>query len=268
MSAAGAIRAARRRARLDGRDGAPRDAGLTIAEMTVTMLIMSIVIAATATLAIGFNRTAAENMARQEQIDVARAAVDAMSRTLRTAIKPAQLPIACGAGCTQDAFLEGRATSVRFYANIDNPGNTVGPSQITYTLVTSGPDAGTLVEKIQTPDSNVPGPSGYSYCNAEAAGASAQCKARLRVRPIATGVIASDARPIFAYYDTTGSRMTPPAGGTLTVDRLARVLSIEVRLEVQQQQGAHRVPATEYVQRIVMPNAQAVVRQQQEEENA
>lgn len=239
------------------------DAGISLTELVVTMLVLSIVVIATTSLTIGFSRTNAENMSRQEQIDTARSAVESMSRTIRAAIKPSQLT-GCGAGCTEDAFLVGSATAVRFYANVDNSGNSVGPSRVAYELSTTGATAGQLIESIQVPDSPTPTVSGYQYCNATAPSASEACKARLKTRPVAFGVQAGDAAPIFKYYDASGTRMTPPTSGSLTNSELARVLSVEMVVTVQAQNATRAVPTT-YIQRIMLPNAQAVIRQGEEE---
>lgn len=240
-----------------------RDAGMSLTELVVTMMIMSFVVAGTVSLTIGFHRTTAQNMSRQEQIDTARAAVESMSRTVRAAVKPAQLIGSCP-GCVEDAFLEGRPTSVRFYSNVNNTGNAVGPSRVSYTLSTTGATAGQLIETIQIPDSPVPDSSGYDYCDATAASASAECTARARTRPIAFGVQADDLNPIFRYYDAVGVPLNPVAGASLTNDELARVLSIELVVQVQADNATQASPTT-YIQRVMLPNAKAVLRLSEEE---
>ncbi len=241
---------------------AAAEEGMSLTEVLVTMMVMSVIVAATVTLMIGFQRTSAQNVSRQQQIDSARFAVEAMSKTVRAAIKPAQLASSCST-CTEDAFLVGRTTAVQFYANINNDSNGVGPSRVTYTLGTTGATAGQLIETVQRPDSNVPGATGYVYCNATAAGATADCRARLASRPLAFGVQASDTAPIFKYYDSAGTALTPPAGGTLTTAQLAKVVSIELVVTVQAPNATRAAPTT-FVQRIVLPNAQAVIRMEEE----
>lgn len=251
-----AVRAALRSRGLEG------DRGTTLTELLVTLLIFSMVVAATITMAVGFARTNAENISRQDQIDSARASVQSMSRALRTAVMPSQLTSTC-VSYTQDAFVVGRDYAVQFYANLDNPGNSVGPSRVTYSIATSGADAGNLVEKVQRPDSNVPTASGYQYCDAEVSGASAACRARLTTRVLARGVQAGT--PVFKYYDRSGNRMSPTtAGGTLTAAELARVLAVELVVSVQAP-NATRADPTTYIQRITLPNAQAVLRQSEED---
>lgn len=246
---------ARTRARI-----ASGERGMTVVEMAVVMLILSIVLVATATLAIGFTRTNAENVSRQDQIDVARSAVERMSRVTRTAVKPSQLASTCTA-CTADAFMEAKPLSVKFYANIDNPKNSVGPSRVTYSVASSGPDAGVLIETLQTPDSKTPGSTGYVYCPATSPSASTECKNRLHTRRLAEGVSTSAA--VFTYYDTDGNQLVPPSSG-LSATALEQILSMELTVTVQSTNPVKPNPTT-YIQRITLPNAQAIIRQGEEE---
>jgi Tfp pilus assembly protein PilW len=233
------------------------DAGLSLTELLITMLVMSIIIVACTTLAIGFQRTNSSNVVRQDQIDVARSASEALSKTIRAAVKPSQLTTTCTA-CVQDAFIQAGATFVQFYANVNNTGNSVGPSRVTYAVTTAGPNTGDLVESVQRPDSNQPGASGYVYCDALAPSATVECKDRLTTRTVARRVVTS-AGPLFSYYDVGGLQMVPPTGGTLAAADLDRVLSIELAVRVQN--DATKAGVTTYIQRIMLPNSQAVIRQ-------
>jgi prepilin-type N-terminal cleavage/methylation domain-containing protein len=235
--------------------------GSSLTELLVVMLIMGIITAAVASLTIGFQRTNAQNITRQDQIDAARTAVERVSKTVRTAVKPSQLATTCAlAFCTEDAFMRAEDFSVQFYANLNNDKNLIGPSRVSYAVATSGATAGQLVEKVQRPDSNVPTSTGYAYCDAEAAAASADCKGRLSTRVITRGIQTPATTPLFKYYDTTGARLTTAAAtGTLTADQLEKVLSIELTVAVQSA-NAQAAPTT-YIQRVTLPNSQAVIRQ-------
>ena len=221
------------------------------------MMVLAVVVATTVSLTIGFQRTNAANTSRQDQIDVARTAVERMSKTVRTAVKPSQLSTCTG--CTADAFLSAGDFSVQFYANLDNSGNITGPSRISYSIATTGVDAAVLIEKAQVPDANPPTGSGYVYCDAEATGANAACKARLVTHRLAAGVSAVTGAPVFKYYDTAGTRMIPAAGASLTAAQMTTLLAVEVAVSVRSP-GATAVGPTTYVQRITMPNSQAVFR--------
>lgn len=244
------------------RRGACGDRGTTLTELNVTMIVMAVVVAAAASLIIGFSRSNAMNVARQEQIDTARFAVESVSKALRTAVKPAQVSPNC-ASCTEDAFLRGGNYSVAFYANLNNSGGSVGPSRVTYTVPTTGSNAGKLIETIQRPDTNVPTAGGYQYCNATAAGAPQACRDRYTWRILAEGVL-MDGAPLFRYYTRSSSTpLTVPAGTELTGAQLSQVIAIEIHINVQEP-AATRADPTTYVQRVALPNVQALLRPQEE----
>lgn len=238
-----------------------RERGTSLVELSITMLIMGVVVAATATLVIGAQQTNTQTTNRGDQIQEARNGVERMSHTLRASVMPSQLLSAC-AGCTEDAFIRGEAYEVQFYANIDNPGNSVGPSRVTYEIAETAPGVGNLVQTVQIPNSPIPTSSGYVYCN-PVTDTSPACQARVSSQIIARGVLVDASRPLLSYYDLTGAELVP-ASGALTSEQLRLVLAIEVHLKVQTQ-GSNRPQPTEYVQRIMLPNAQAIIRAGEEE---
>jgi Tfp pilus assembly protein PilW len=233
------------------------DRGTSLTELLVVMLILSFIVITTTSLTIGMHRTTAETISRQDQVDMGRSAVERMSKTLRTAVKPSQLLSNC-AGCTEDAFIRAQDLGVQFYANLDNTGNSVGPSRISYVVATTGADAGVLIEKVQVPDSNVPTATGYTYCDAESPGASASCQARLTTTRLAEGVQTDTGTPLFAYYDNDGNLMSTGSTG-LDASELNRLLSVEMVLTIQSTNTTKPHPTT-YIQRILLPNTQAVLR--------
>lgn len=245
---------------------AARDAGMSIVELIVTMTIFGIVIAATTALVIGVERTNAETVNRVDQIDSARTGAEHMARTLRTAVMPNQLASTC-VGCVEDAFVRGEAYSVQFYANLDNRANAVGPSRVTYIVEPTGTGVGNLIQTVQKPDSPTPDPdTGYRYCDARPeANPTPACLARVTRIVIARDVLTATGTPLLRYFDATGAPLLP-TGGALTAAQLARVLSVEVQLSTQDQRSIQPDPTT-YIQRVYLPNAHAVIRQGEEEEN-
>ena len=232
-----------------------KDAGTTIVELTVVMIILAFIVGATVTLANGFERTNAENTNRQDQLDMARVAVERMSKTLRTAVKPSQLKCE---GCTDtDAFVRGEDFAIQFYANLDNPDNSVGPSRVTYTIATTGADAGKLIERVQIPDSPDPNPN-YTYCDPDSPTATTTCKSHLHTQQLAVGVQTATGKPVFSYFRETGAAMLT-GGAALTPDQLEKLLSVEIQLTVQSTHAAKPKPTT-YVQRIMFPNSDAILR--------
>ena len=241
------------------------DRGTSLIELLVGMLILGMIIAATTTLTIGFQRTNAQNISRQDQLDIGRTATERLSKVVRTAVKPSQL-IDCVTPACDDvtAFISASTTGMQFYANLNNAGNVRGASRVTYSVATVGPDAGVLVEKVQLPDRDASGApilttNGYTYCNAEAGGASPACRANLTVRRVATGVVTNGPVPLFTYFDDQGSPFTLASGSSLTAAQIEKVLAIELSVRVQKA-GPSAAKPTTYIQRIQLPNAQAVLR--------
>jgi Tfp pilus assembly protein PilW len=226
-----------------------RDDGMTLVELSVSCLVLAIVMTSVGVLVFGANRLNSGNSARLEQVSQGRIALDAMTRTLRTAVLPSQLGAVCASGaaaddpsCATAAFVLGTSTSVQFYANIDNENNLIGPSKVTYTI-----SNGTLVETVQRPNPHAPTVFTYSYCTP-----SPTCA--VRTRTLARGV--ETTAPVFTYYDATPTKITT---ATLTAADLAKVDSIEVGVTVKKA-GKVKVRPTTFVQRVALPNADAVVR--------
>jgi len=246
------------RGRVGGPTGRPVDEGLSLVELAVTMMIMGIVVAATATLVIGAQRTNSQTIARLDQVESARTAVERMSRTLRASVMPSQLLVSC-AGCTEDAFIQGGDFGVQFYSNINNPGNTVGPSRVTYEVIATAPGVANLVQTIQIPNSRIS--TGYQYCN-PAVDTTPLCLSQVKKITVARNLLTATGFPMITYYDQSGDQLVP-TGGVLTAAQLGSVLSVELRVTVQQQ-VSYRAQPTTYIQRIMLPNAQAVIRQGEE----
>jgi type II secretory pathway pseudopilin PulG len=227
------------------------DAGITLVETAVTMLILGFVSASVMVLMNGAQKMSFENGARLDQINAGRVAIEAMSRNLRAAIMPSQLGSTCAdpllvndPSCAPAAFVSGTPTAVQFYANTDNANNVLGPSKVTYLL--GGVGGTELIERIQRADARPAGSTTYTYC-----APSPSCPVRERV--LARGVVTGT--PLFTYYDGAGTVMPQT---TLDANALARVDAIEVTVAVRSPRGAV-APAT-FLQRVALPNADTVVR--------
>jgi hypothetical protein len=224
---------------------------MSLTELLVTMFIATVVLSGTMTLVVGLQRTNAQNVSRTDQVDAARSAVERVIKTLRTSVMQSQLG---ATGSTADAFIQGEDYGVQFYGNLNNTGNTVGPSKVTYRIVATGAGLGELHETVQKPDSPIPSPAhGYEYTNT----------ANIVDTVVARDVLTSTGTAIFAYYDGSSTTPLPMAGGVLTSDQLGKVLAIEVTITVQAQTAQKALPTT-YMQRIMLPNAEAVIRQGEE----
>lgn len=231
------------------------DDGLTLVELIVSTVITALIAVLTTTLVIGVQQTNQQNVARQDQIDGARTAIAAMAKTLRAAVTPSQLSSACDDSCADiEAFEFGGTYKVQFHSNIDNPRNSVGPSRVTYEVITSGAQAGTLIETVQIPSSPKPSRSGYQYCQPGTTG----CDKSIVRRTLAKGVVSSG-DPVIRYFDRAGNELIPGPATSLSSAQLASVLSVELKVTVETLTGERPKPTT-YVQRILMPNRQEIVK--------
>lgn len=224
------------------------DAGVTMAELSVTALVLGMLVTVLITMVTAGQRISLGVHERLDQTNQATIAMERVTRNLRTAVLQSQLTTTCTLSvCTDAAFLVGSPTSVQFYADVNNPKNSVGPSRVTYQVVN-----GVLSETIQKPDSPTPDASGYHYCTP-----SATCIVRSTV--LATGVQTTS--PVFSYYTALNpnTAMAMGSGGVLTSGQLKLVDSIDVQLTVLDAGGANVAGAT-LLQRVALPNADSVVR--------
>jgi prepilin-type N-terminal cleavage/methylation domain-containing protein len=216
------------------------DDGFTLTELVVVMFILGVVLAVVQTTMVMTSRTVSDNNLRVSQTEQARAAMDAMSRSLRTAVLPAQLGGTCSA-CNVAAFVQATSTSVQFYADVDNDQNLVGPSRVTYVVTASGD----LTETVQPPDAHAPDNRSYTYC---APGPGCPVVSRVLARNVQA------TSPVFAYYDRTGAAL---AVVPLTAAELAAVDSVDLVLTVRGARTQHVNPVT-VTERVTLPNADAV----------
>jgi len=237
-------------ARLRRGSDRPDDAGFTLTEMVVAMVVLGVVLAGGFMVLTGAIRTAQATSSRVTDINNARLAVSAMSRTLRTAVLPSQLDDSASAGTITAAFIQGGPTSVQFYADVGNPavlptsGNTTyGPSQVSYTL-----NAGVLTQTIQPPLSHDVNNHDYQYCNPTLPG----CMVFTTV--LARGVDATAAKPLFVYYDATGNSL-----GALTASNLDDVDSIDIRVGMDTV-STGPMGTTSITTRVSLPNHESLLR--------
>ena len=218
-----------------------RDDGVSMPELMVTMLVMSVVLAGLATLFIGSLKTAVGTQARLEEVSDARIAVSSMGRTLRTAILPSQLYDS--ASTASAAFISADPRAISFYANVDNVNNAVGPTRVRYWV----DSAGVMYESKQVPDARAPGVTRFDYCTPGPG-----CTT-LTQKPIARGV-PTGSTPIFTYYDQLGNQLT---GCTLSATQMEQVDAIDIVLTVQRPRVAGN--GSTYTLRVALPNHDAVV---------
>jgi hypothetical protein len=195
---------------------AEEDSGVSLIEVIVTLGLTSSVIAmATSGLVIS-QRSLGANASRLDGISQNKVAIEAMGKTIRTAVEPRLLGSPCD---TCAAFIQGDNKKVKFFAALSSMIEPVGTAQTSYGPVkvsyTFG--AGKLTETEQLPDLHAPSDHNYTYCTPGATG----CVVRSRV--LAHNIV--DA-PVFTYYDQSGNVLALPL--ETSSDRLLAVDSIDV----------------------------------------
>ncbi len=237
-----------------------RDAGMTLVEMLVSMLITSIILAAVATTFIVVTRSTRISQNRLNQYNDGRVALEAMSRTLREAVLPSQDVVSgtCagvgGGGTCLSAFIQGTASSISFFSNIDNPATTVsagnnnlGPRKVSYSIDAKN----RLVQAIQVPDLHAWNNYNWQYSSC------AVVPSNCRTSVLANNVVQISGAPIFTYY-ANGAALT---GSTFSANDLAQVDSIDITFSVSAQPAGintSTVPTT-YLQRVALPNVDTYI---------
>ncbi|MCW2713550.1 MAG: hypothetical protein JWN88_597 [Frankiales bacterium] len=227
------------------------DGGFSLAELSVAMFISALVAAAAAGMVNMALQSSKASEARLTSINDARVGVESMSRSLRTAVLPRQLD----GTSTDNAFLKAAPQYVFFYANINNPDNTIGPSLVTYEVTA----AGGLVQTIQKPDPHLPSDHDYKYTCLPASTCSKT------TRTLATGV--TPAMTMFRFFDQTGAELAYttnsncPSATCLSTAAVEDVDAVEVKLVLQPPAGV-KIGSTTYVTRVALPNHDAIIREE------
>ncbi|HTY72455.1 MAG TPA: prepilin-type N-terminal cleavage/methylation domain-containing protein [Actinomycetes bacterium] len=215
------------------------DRGLTLVEMVVVTAILGVVLAMVQVTTVTAEKDVGSNATRLDEVQQAKVAMDSMSKNLRTSVLPSQLNGTCS-GCDSAAFIAGDVRSVQFYANLNNNANVVGPSQVSYSVSSTG----VLTEYVHGPNPHAATDYNYQYtCTAGTTG----CVVYTRV--LARHVVTSQV--LFTYYDASGAPISPPLDAT----ELPSVDSIDIVLKLQQTPAVAPVTLTE---RVALPNADAV----------
>lgn len=212
-------------------------------EMIVVISILGAVLAMVQSTSILAFKDVGSNATRLDQAQQAKVGIEAMSKVLRTAVLPSQLLGTCTL-CDLSAFLQGTTNSVSFYANVNNPNNTIGPSKASYTVDPADPK-GTLVEVIQPPNAHAVSDTNYQYCVASAPTCTTD-----KTRVVAYGV--TGLSTLFTYYDKNGAVLTPPLDAT----ELTQVDSMDIVLTIKR---SNLAKSTTLTQRVTLPNADSVV---------
>lgn len=233
--------------------GNDRDAGTTLPELLVVMSLFLLIGGLVATTTVFAQRQTGITETRQRNTDGARIAIEAMSKTMRTAIQPSQLQYGCltctGSVSGSSAVTSASTTSMRFYGNLDNAGG--GPTIVTFvTTLDAATGTGTLVQTLQKP--NAGSAPNFTYCTP---GPGCAVTSRTLVR----GIVWPVSPAMFTFYDVNGAVVPTLSDGSVAAANLADIDAVDVTLKVDTPTGYNNAPTT-VTNRIQMPNSDTSVR--------
>ena len=226
--------------RFRGRDRA-HDRGFTLAEVTISVVILGVVLAAVQTTLIVTQRTVSDQGVRIDQMQQSKQAIEGVTKVLRTAVLPSQLNASCSGCADLAAFIQGTPNSVQFYANINNDKNIIGPSRVSYQVNAQNE----LIETIQPPNPHAADDFNYQYCSP---GPGCQITSRVLARYMVPG------QAVFTYYDQYGNSL---GSDPLSATELSLVDSVDVVISTKRT-AESRVPATTFTSRVALPNADSI----------
>jgi len=212
------------------------DGGYSLIEVMVAMVIATTVLGLVTTTMISMLRNGAGASSRLANLDQVRTGVDALSKNLRTAVRPEQLNPTCSTSCSA-AFETVTDSRVVFFGNVgDKVGSNSAPTRITYAIAVDPNDAtGTTAAVTETRqkvastwtagDYTWAGGTGTAPCATPITG----CVTRVISRGV-TWPLPTSNGPLFTYYNGTNVAVatSPAPSGSA----LAQIASIRIALPV------------------------------------
>ena len=237
------------------------DRGASLVEAMVVVFLLTIIMGLTTTTFITGLRTTSKSAAQQDNTTEVRAALDSMTKTIRTGITPS-IGLMPPPADPPPAFEVATPDSMTFYAYVDTAqggGTYRGPSKVRYYLATTAQCGTCLYEEVTYAVGTAapytwPGPPAIS-------------------RVLARGLLSPQPRAVFTYLqgsDVTGlsvpaayaSAATSPAtqtlvagaGGALAELERKRIVGVEIALTADRPAPID-VPRTTMIDRVTIPNA-------------
>jgi prepilin-type N-terminal cleavage/methylation domain-containing protein len=196
------------------------DGGYSLVELLVAMAVASTVLGLVTSAMIAMLHNGAAANSRLANLDQIRIGVDALSKNLRTAIRPEQLNPTCSASCSS-AFDTATGSQVVFYANVgDKVGTKAAPTRITYSIAADPNDTTGHTASVTETRQHV-APTWTTGDYSWSAGTT-----RVVSRGI-TWPLPSSNGPLFTYYNGSNAALAAPSGSTL-----AQIASIRIALPV------------------------------------
>ncbi len=205
---------------------------MTLIEVLVGVVIFTVLGGLLTAFVIDMLRSSTGTTNRAANVDQLRVSTDALTKGLRTAVRPEQLNPACASACDA-AFLTATASETTFYANH----GAAGQARLTTYRVEQDPDrlgTGRLVEERHT--SAAPGGAPSTACGAG-------CAKRTLARGLVWPVTAAD--PVFAFADSGCDDFTSAVAR-------ADIACVVIDLPVL---GARDNPGTSATATVFLPNS-------------
>lgn len=225
------------------------DGGFSLIELLVSMSIFGLILSLVIGLMITAQKQTAATGIRLDDIDQARTAIDSLSRTVRTAVEPAQLQVGCtscrGPASTSTALTAAQPALLQLFAN---GGSAGGPSLVTFTAAyDSARGQGVLTKVVQAADAGSAPNFTYTSCTIGPG-------CLITSQPIVRGLTWPLPRALFNYFDNTGAELVPAAGASLAPQQLIAVDSVAINLSVKTPNQYNTGP-TSIASRVSLPNA-------------
>jgi Tfp pilus assembly protein PilW len=227
-----------------GRQRKARDGGYSLIEVLTAMSIGMVVLGLITGTLINVMQNNASASSKLANLDQVRQAVDAMSKDIRTAVKPALLNPSCVSNCST-AFLTATGTSTEFFANegdTDSAGKLQTPTLVTFSMAADPNDkTGKTADVSETRVSVAPtwtSGSDYSWGTAT-------------TRVVASGIQGPlpASSQLFVYHDGTGAKI--PTTTTMTTSQLGQITSVDISVPM----GSAADPTTGVNTTVFLPNS-------------
>jgi len=216
------VSALRRRSRLEG-----GDRGLSLAEMLVTMMVLSLFMIMVTSMFSSVTRTFTRDRSASDSTRIASIAMNEVTRVLRSGTE-----IQVANAVNDPVFLLATDESVVLRAYLDTDSATPRPIVARFEVTAArnlvekrwnaNPSSGPYWKFTSLPTAPFP-VAASSWTNPAYERMIAQ-----KITPAASGAPA-----LFQYYDAAGLRIVPPPAGKLTDDQLKTIAAVRVTMSVQ-----------------------------------
>lgn len=205
------------------RPAARGDAGLSLPELLVTMMLMSMITVLMVATISGFARSFTQDRSASDSTMVAAAGMKEVTRVVRSGT---QLRLAGGGSANAPMFIDARPNTLTMYAFIDTNAASPRPIKVRFAI-----DAQRRLIETRWSVTNTAAPWTFPTMSSPSSS-----------RPVAR-FIPTTAGPLFEYLDQNNVPMAVPAGGFSTT-QIEQIAAVRVSLTVQADLTERAAPVT------------------------